>query len=199
MSSTSCACPNLSFNLLSLFWVSPEGIPKTPAFWVRVYPKRYGIARLSETWSFCVVFFLFVSFLIQWYVYWSSVVDGSTFIAVFLVSTDHRTQYIFAKRLHESIEEKLASIPDHGKLVVSPPGWESISKIPETFHITLKQTRDDYFRRRAVNDSKLFTSFIEIFKKRWPSLDLISMMREFKRTWRNHLEMKDNLSTMPRF
>ena len=146
-----------------------------------------------------ISFLKFVSFLIQWYVHWSSVVDGSTFIAVFLVCSDSRAQRSFAERLRKSIEEKLASIPDHGKLVVSPPGWESISKIPETLHITLKQTRDDYFRRRAVNDSKLFTSFIEIFKKRWPSLDLISMMREFKRTWRNHLEMKDNLSTMQRF
>ena len=83
--------------------------------------------------------------------------------------------------------------------MVSPPGWKSIGKIPETLHITLKQTHDDFVGRKAVNDSQLFTSFIEIFKKRWPSLDLISMMREFKRTWRNYLEMKDNLSTLPRF
>ncbi|CAH3148395.1 unnamed protein product, partial [Pocillopora meandrina] len=60
---------------------------------------------------------------------------GSTFIAVFLICTDHRAQHIFSERLHESIKERLASIPDHGKLVVSPPGWKSIGKIPETLHI----------------------------------------------------------------
>ena len=54
MNSKTCTCPNLLFNLLSVFWVSPERIPETPAFWVRVYPKRYDIGRLSETWSFRV-------------------------------------------------------------------------------------------------------------------------------------------------
>ena len=93
----------------------------------------------------------------------------------------------------------MLSIPDHGKLVVSPPGWKSISKIPETLHITVKQTRHYPFKGIVRNDWPLFTSFIEIFKKRWPSLDLISMMREFKRTWPNDLEVKDNLSILPRF
>ena len=83
--------------------------------------------------------------------------------------------------------------------MVSPPGWKSISKIPETLHITVKQARHYPFKGIVRNDWPLFTSFIEIFKKRWPSLDLISMMREFKRTWRNDLEVKDNLSILPRF
>ena len=76
---------------------------------------------------------------------------------------------------------------------------ESISKIPETLHIILMETGYSPFRRRADSDSQLFTSFIEIFKKRWSSLDLISIMREFKRTWPDNLEVKDNLSTLPRF
>lgn len=83
--------------------------------------------------------------------------------------------------------------------MVSPPGWKSISKIPETLHIILRKAGNDHVGRRADNDSHFFTSFIEIFKKRWPSLDLISMMREFKRTWPHNLEVKDNLSTVPRF
>ena len=70
---------------------------------------------------------------------------------------------------------------------------------PETLHIILTETGYSRVRRRADDDSQLFTSFIEIFKKRWPSLDLISMMREFKRTWPDNLEVKDNLSTLPRF
>ena len=83
--------------------------------------------------------------------------------------------------------------------MVSPPGWKSISEIPETLHILLKGTRYVQAGRGVDNDSQLFTSFIEIFKKRWPSLDLISMMREFKRTWPHNLEVKDNFSTLPRF
>ena len=83
--------------------------------------------------------------------------------------------------------------------MVSPPRWKSISKIPETLHIILMETGYSRFRRRADNDSQLFTSFIEIFKKRWSSLDLTSIMREFKRTWPDNLEVMDNLSTLPRF
>ena len=83
--------------------------------------------------------------------------------------------------------------------MVSSPRWKSISKIPETLHIILMETGYSSFRRRADNDSQLFTSFIEIFKKRRSSLDLISIMREFKRTWPDNLEVKDNLSTLPRF
>ena len=83
--------------------------------------------------------------------------------------------------------------------MVSPPGWKSIGEIPETLHILLKGTRYGQAGRKVDNVSQLFTSFIEIFKKRWPSLDLISMMREFKRTWPNNLEVKDNFSTLPRF
>ena len=83
--------------------------------------------------------------------------------------------------------------------MVSPPRWKSTSKIPETLHIILRETGYSRFQRRADNDSQLFTSFIEIFKKRWSSLDLISIMREFKRTWPDNLEMMDNLSTLSRF
>ena len=179
-----CMYPNPLFNLLLVFRVSPEGIPETLAFWVRGYGDLFPLVCF---------------FIIQWYVYWSSIVDGSTFFAVFLICPDHLAHKGFLKRPHETIEEKLASISDLGKLVVSPPRWESISKIPETLHIILTETGYSRLRRRADNDSQLFTSFIEIFKKRWSSLDLTSIMREFKRTWPNNLEVMDNLSTLPRF
>ena len=77
--------------------------------------------------------------------------------------------------------------------------WKSTSKIPETLHIILMETGYSGVWRRADNDSQLFTLFIEIFKKRWSSLDLISIMREFERTWPNNLEVMDNLSTLSRF
>ena len=83
--------------------------------------------------------------------------------------------------------------------MVSSPRWKSISKIPETLHIILTETGYSRVRRRVDNDSQLSISFIEIFKKRWSSLDLISIMREFKRTWPDNLEVMDNLSTLPRF
>ena len=40
MISKRCTCPCLLFNSLLAFWLSPEGIPKTLAFWVRGYLKR---------------------------------------------------------------------------------------------------------------------------------------------------------------
>lgn len=70
------------------------------------------------------VFFYFVSFIIQCYVYWSSIVDESTFIAVFLIFPDNWAHKVFLKRLHETIEEKLASVSDLGKLVVSPEKYQ---------------------------------------------------------------------------
>ena len=83
--------------------------------------------------------------------------------------------------------------------MVSSPRWKSISKIPETLHIISTETGYSGVPRRADNDSQLFTSFIEIFKKRWSSSDLNSIIREFKRTWPDNLEMMDNLSTLSRF
>lgn len=106
---------------------------------------------------------------------------------------------IIHERLRESVEEKLASIPENGKLVVSPLGWKTIGEIPETLHITMERIGPSNVGGGEDYNSQLFTSFIEIFKKRWPSSDLISMMREFKRTWPHHLQLKDNLSTLPRF
>ena len=83
--------------------------------------------------------------------------------------------------------------------MVSSHRWKSTSKIPETLHIILMETGYSGVRRRGDNDSQLFTSFIEIFKKRWSSLDLISIMREFEMTWPDNLEVMDNLSTLSRF
>jgi len=102
--------------------------------------------------------------------------------------------------LEERVVEKLAFIPDHAKLVVGPYGWKSIDKVPETLHVS-------FYSRFAL---PFLTSMIEIFNKRWQTLDLISMTQEFKRTaatdYRRNLmypgdaiSIKDSLSTLPIF
>ena len=165
------------------------GILKT-----RGYPKRCDTFRLNETWSFPFISDNFSEVYGQ-----ASHFGPTTFIAVFLICPNHLAHKVFLKCLHETIEEKLASVSDLGKLVASSHKWKSTSKIPETLHIILMETGYSGVWRRADNDSQLFTLFIEIFKKRWSSLDLISITREFERTWPNNLEVMDNLSTLSRF
>jgi hypothetical protein len=98
--------------------------------------------------------------------------------------------------LEECVAEKLAVIPDHTKLVVSPYWWKSIAAtVPETLHVMYP---DD-------GGLPVFTRMIEIFNKRWQTLDLISMMQELKRTaaraYRRYpsISIKDSLSTLPTF
>jgi len=104
--------------------------------------------------------------------------------------------------LEECISEKLALIPDHAKLVVSPYGWKSIDEVPETLHVV--------YRHRG--DVPVLTRMIEIFNKRCQTLDLISMMQELKRATnkdfhgryssyrRGYMSIKvDSLSSLPTF
>jgi len=97
--------------------------------------------------------------------------------------------------LEECVAEKLAIIPDHTKLVVSPSDFKSLAEVPETLHVS--------YHVREV--SPAFISMTEIFNKRWQTLDLISMMRELKRTaysirsWGDFISIKDSLSTLPTF
>jgi len=96
--------------------------------------------------------------------------------------------------LEERVVEKLALIPDHTKLVFSPHGWKSIDEVPETLHVS-------YDSRFAL---PFFTQMIEIFNKRWQTLDVISMMQELKRSavkdynW-CFFSIKDRLSSLPTF
>ena len=107
---------------------------------------------------------------------------------------------LYTKVLERHVVEKLALIPDHTKLVVVPDlGWESIAEVPETLHVV-------YPYRGGV---PVLTRMIEIFNKRWTTLDLISMMQELKRatfkqfglSYRDpHSFIKvDSLSSLPKF
>lgn len=92
--------------------------------------------------------------------------------------------------LERRVVEKLALIPDHAKFVVSNSEFKSLSEVPETLHV------------RCV--SPFFTQIIEIFNKRWQTLDLISMVQELKRTatssyGRDFISIKDSLSSLPKF
>ena len=127
--------------------------------------------------------------------------------------------------LEEHVNEKLALIPDQTKLVVSPLEYRSIDKVPETHHAkypALKVSETLHVKYPALKvpghfpllyrdagDVSFFTWMIEIFNKRWQTLDLISMMQELKRTaatvYRRHnmyediVSIKDSLSTLPTF
>ena len=108
------------------------------------------------------------------------------------------------------VVEKLALIPDHAKLVVSPSEFRSIDKVPEIPHVKylvrgVLETPPGVYP--DVRNVPFFTLMIEIFYKRWQTLDLISMMQELKRTtfqdyrryYRENISIKDRLSSLPAF
>ena len=116
---------------------------------------------------------------------------------VFIISEDKLNT---EANLEECVVEKLALIPDHAKLVVSSHvEWKSIAKVPETLHVV--------YRDRG--DVSVLTRIIEIFNKRWQTLDLISMMQELKRATNRDSQgrhyripcmyIKDSLSSLPTF
>lgn len=72
--------------------------------------------------------------------------------------------------LDKCVVKKLALIPDLAKLVVVPSGWKRIGKFPETLQVMY-----------PVNEWNSLAWLIEIFNKRCETMDLISMMQEFKR------------------
>lgn len=134
-------------------------------------------------------------------------IEKFTCVTVFLISDD---KLYSESVLEELVVEKLALIPDHAKLLVSPSEFRSIDKVPETLHVK-------YLVREVpetppvvypdVRDVPFFTLMIEIFNKRWQTLDLISMMRELKRTtvqdyrmyYGDIISIKDRLSSLPAF
>lgn len=73
--------------------------------------------------------------------------------------------------LDSCVVEKLTLIPDHAKFVFSPYGRKSIGKAPETLHVMYQA------------GTTVFTLMTEIFNKRWQTLDIISMMQQFERTF----------------
>ena len=116
-----------------------------------------------------------------------------TCVAVFIISN---IELYSEAVLEERVVEKLALIPEHAKIVFSPYGWKSIDKVPETLHVR-------YYSYCAL---PLFSRMIEIFNKRWQTLNLISMMHELERsTVNNYLyygdsfSIKNSLSSLPTF
>ena len=104
--------------------------------------------------------------------------------------------------MEECVVEKLALIPNHTKLVVSTFEFKSLTEVPETLHVT-------YY---SCGVSPFFTEMIEIFNKRWQTLDVISMMQESKRTaatdydgryelvyWDRYISIKESSSSLPKF
>ena len=76
------------------------------------------------------------------------------------------------------LKEKLALIPDEPKLVVLPKPWpEKTLKfkevIPEALIVQFPTTNRKRFQE----------AMLEVFSKRWQTVDLVSMMHEVKRTF----------------
>ena len=134
-------------------------------------------------------------------------IEKFTCVAVFLICDD---KLYSESVLEERVVEKLALIPDHTKLVVSPSEFRSIDKVPEILHVKylvreVPETPPGVYP--DVRDVPFFSLMIEIFNKRWQTLDLISMMQELKRTtfqdyrmcYRESISIKDRLSSLPAF
>ena len=126
-------------------------------------------------------------------------IDKFTCVVVFISDDDDE---LCTEGLKRRVVEKLALIPAHTKVVVTPhAGWESIAEVPETLHVVYGN-----FKGLPV-----LTRMIEIFNKRWQTLDVISMMQELKRAsfkqfgfsgyYRDtHIFIKvDSLSCLPKF
>jgi len=137
------------------------------------------------TFSFCLTFFSIEKF---------------TCVLVFMLCEDEL--YTKPADLEKRVFEKFALIPDHTKLVVSPHAVRKkrIDKFPETLHVS-------YYSSHTL---PFFTRIIEIFNKRWQTLDLISMMQELKRATNKDFQRGyfsapdmaikvDSLSTLPTF
>ena len=76
------------------------------------------------------------------------------------------------------LKEKLALIPDEPKLVVFPKPWhEKRMKFKEVIPEALIVQFPDN------NRNSFHETMLEVFSKRWQTLDLVSMMREVQRTF----------------
>lgn len=76
------------------------------------------------------------------------------------------------------LKEKLALIPDEPKLVVFPKPWlqkrmEFKEVVPEALIVQFPDTNENSFQQ----------TMLEVFSKRWQTLDLVSMMHEVQRTF----------------
>ena len=122
--------------------------------------------------------------------------------------------------MEECVVEKLALIPHLTKFVVGPSEFRSIDKVPETLHVKYPALHTRPYSARKfrkppvvvyddVRDLQFFPRMIDIFSKRWQTLDLISMLQELKRTestnyrmdymYSETMSIKDSLSSLPTF
>ncbi|XP_022804881.1 uncharacterized protein LOC111342099 isoform X2 [Stylophora pistillata] len=119
------------------------------------------------------------------------------FTAIVLVFViDERKSIYNYDDLAECVASKLTSLPHHTKVVVGAPRSIIIDKVPEILSVGSPG---------MPLKSSIYNSMIEIFFKRYHQLDLISMMRELKRTCpelnpeRRMDVIRSNLSTLPSF
>ena len=76
------------------------------------------------------------------------------------------------------LKEKLALIPDEPKLVVFPKPWhEKRMKFEEVIPEAL------IVQFPIINRKSFEETMLEVFSKRWQTLDLVSMMHEVQRTF----------------
>ncbi|KAJ7378033.1 hypothetical protein OS493_025350 [Desmophyllum pertusum] len=107
-----------------------EFVELTSVCYLRTLPGTYGFRALYMALPpFLAFIVLNTIFMLPWFV---SSVDKFTCFAVFVISDD---KWSTEAMLEECIMEKLALIPDHAKLVVTPSEWKTIGTVPETLHV----------------------------------------------------------------
>ncbi|XP_022804876.1 uncharacterized protein LOC111342096 [Stylophora pistillata] len=107
------------------------------------------------------------------------------FTAVFLFFIIGKTESIYDYDvLAECVASKLTSLPHHTKIVVG---------FPKSIIVDIPETLSFGFRRTPMRYS-VYDAMIEIFIKRHHKLDLVSMLRELKRT---HLDINSVLYEDP--
>ena len=123
--------------------------------------------------------------------------DDFSFFAVLdfraVLSFDYWVRYV-----EEELNDR---IPNKTKLIFSQLPYQLPRKLSETLHFNV-ESRDFNFKRRSTNFDSVF---VNILNKRWQTLDLVSMMRELKRSFhvfhvfKDSVSIKDSLSSLPRF
>ena len=137
--------------------------------------------------SFHLVFIVFFMF------YNISFTEKLTCIAVFFI-INQDSSILKSSTLSKIVAKKLALFPNHTKLLVGAPYSRWIGSLPESLVVRFSDIPDDIF----------VSSMIEIFNKRWYTLDLLSMMQELRRTLeltsrRYVVNIESKMSTLPRF
>ncbi|CAH3148375.1 unnamed protein product, partial [Pocillopora meandrina] len=105
---------------------------------------------------------------------WISNQDNFSLFAVFFILPPGIKRYPAVISLFDSVKERLVtSFPTKLKLIIHPKLW-----IPRTWpHEELVEVSASF------GGDDFLTWMLEIFTKRWQTMDLISMMRELKRSF----------------